>query len=123
MNETRHGILVGVTAPGENTSALRWAAEEAAATHEEVTLVHAVDPIVIPPPPSVVVASEPVLALAREALQDVVDEYAALRKGPPPQSALHTGHPAMVLTGLSKNADLLVLAHRSLNAFRRIITW
>jgi len=123
MNETRHGILVGVTAPGENTSALRWAAEEGAATHEGVTLVHTVDPIVIPPPPSVVVASEPVLAFAREALHDVVEEYTALTDGAPPRSALHTGHPAMVLTDLSENADLVVLAHRSLNAFRRIITW
>ena len=55
---TRYGILVGVTAPEDNTAALTWAAGASAATGTPVTLVHVLNPVV-PPPPSVLVDTVP----------------------------------------------------------------
>src|SRR4051794_40991646 len=98
MSMTRHGILVGVTGAGENTSALRWAADVALADHLGVTLVHAVNPFLTPPPPSVLVSPEPLLDVGRALLRESVEEYNAIARGPECRSILHTGAPAPVLT-------------------------
>ena len=50
---TRGGVVVGVTGPGRETAALKFAAEWAARERAEVVLVHAYGAALPPPPPSV----------------------------------------------------------------------
>jgi nucleotide-binding universal stress UspA family protein len=122
MDASRNGIVVGVTGPGENTSALSWAAVEATDTGARVTLVRAVNPLLAPPPPSVLTASAPMLDACRELLDGTVEEYTRIT-GLECSPVLLKGSPAEVLTGLSEDAELVVLAHRDLTALRRIVTW
>lgn len=120
MTSMRHGIVVGVTGPGENTTALRWAAEESAATHRDVTLVHAVDPGMLPRPSSAV--TDRLLPVAGALLEDVLSEYTSITGAPVCAHQLRRGAPADVLTDLSREAGLVVLSHRHLPAVRRIVT-
>ena len=119
---TRHGILVGVSGPEENTAALRWAAEASAATGAAVTLVHVLNPVVPPPPPSILMTTEPLRDAGKHLLRDAVAEYEAIADGTC-SSVLEEGHAASILAQLSSEADLVVLGHRHLSSVRRLITW
>ena len=119
---TRFGILVGVTGPGENGGALRWAADEADRRHSHVTLVHAINPLLTAPPPSVLMLREPMIESGRSLLQDVSDEYTRVT-GRHCDTRVVEGPSANVLTDMSEHAELVVLAHRRLSALRRIMTW
>ena len=123
MSATKHGLVVGVTGPQENTAALRWAADEAERRGTVVTLVHVVNPVLPPPPPSVMLAPEPVHDLGRRALSQVSHEFADLCDGRVPHTTLlEHGHAAGKLVDLSEDADLVVVAHRTRTS-RRIHTF
>lgn len=123
--DPHHGVVVGVTAPGENTAALHWAAREARARRTVVTLVHAVEPV-LPPPPGVVLVDYPdLLDVGKELTSGVSEEYAEIVGAddePSSRCLVERGHPASVLCRLSERAELVVLAHRDLSAFRRVFT-
>lgn len=121
MSISRRHIVVGVTGSGENTSALRWAAEESATTHREVTLVHAVDSAMLPRP-STGTAREELLTVADAVMDEVVQEYAAISGGQSCDTVLRLGQPAQVLTDVSRDAEVVVLSHRHLSSVRRIVT-
>lgn len=122
MTTSQHGIVVGVTGPGENTAALRWAAQAAEARGSTVTLVHAVHTVLTPPPPSVLLAAEPMIDVGRQLLRQVADELVSLAPDCTWSSLLEPGSPAAALTDLSREADLVVLAHRHLPRVRRLVT-
>ena len=122
MTTTTRQVLVGVTAPGENTSALRWAAEEAAARHAGVTLAHVVSTLLPPPPPSVLITAPPPLDVGHDLMGGLVAEYEGLT-GQKCASVVQQGSPARVLTDLSETAELVVVAHRHLPTVRRIVTF
>ena len=111
----RHGILVGVTGGGQDTAALRWAAERAARLGTRVTLVHAYGHLLPPPPPSVLMTSEPMGEAASYLVVGAVQEYLHLAPDgvEKPESLLDEGRPARALVELSREADLVVLSHRA----------
>jgi len=122
MGESGYGIVVGVTGPGENTSALAWAAREAGRSGRSLTLVHAARTTLPPPPPSVLVAHEPVVEVGRRILRAVASEFGNLTGGEIAfEEVLETGDPARVLMDLSGSADLVVVAHRR-SGIRRLVT-
>src|SRR5436190_15037498 len=75
---SKYGILVGVTGRGENTAALRWAAQEAARSGRHLTLAHAVKSVLPPPPPSVLMIPEPTFEAGRTVVDDVGEELHGL---------------------------------------------
>ena len=114
MTHTRHGILVGVTGSGQDTAALRWAAERAATDGSKVTIVHAYGHVLPPPPPSVILATEPVAEAGSSLLAGCLETYLHLAPEgtDKPETLLEDGRPVRVLTELSREADLVVLSHR-----------
>lgn len=123
MTTTEHGILVGVTGRGENTAALVWAAAEARRRSCAITLVHAVTPVLPPPPPSVLLTSGPLLDVGKLVLEEVSEELVALA-GPdvPVRSLVEHQHAGWLLTELSADAELVVVAHRRRRGLGRIAT-
>lgn len=116
-------ILVGVTGAGENTSALRFAIDEARRRHQGVTLVHSVNPSVLPPP-SLAALEVSWADVAKGVVADVCREAESLLDGDPvPLSTLaRTGPPGPHLVELSRQADLVVLQHRDLSRLHRLVT-
>jgi nucleotide-binding universal stress UspA family protein len=123
MTTARQRILVGVTGMGENTSALRWASERAAATGTSVTLVHVARPVLPPPPPSILMSAPPPARIGRDIVRGVAAEYEAITDGRECATVCQQGSPAHVLSQLSERADLVVVAHRHLPTVRRIVTF
>lgn len=114
-------ILVGVTCKGENTAALRFAARQAAALHEGVTLVHAVHPTLPPAPPSVLLVNNKWDYVGRAILADVEEEFRSITHDDIPVDTVGmAGHPGMVFSELSRKATLAVLQHRDLSRLYRI---
>ena len=114
MSVNRHGILVGVSGTGQDTAALRWAAERSARTGSRVTLVHAYGHALPPPPPSVLMAPEPLVEAASYLVAGSVEAYLHLAPDgvDKPEALIDPGRPAHVLTELSREADLVVVTHR-----------
>ena len=114
MSATRHGVIVGVTGRGQDTAALRWAGQRAAATGARVTLVHAYGHVLPPPPPSVLLAEEPMAEAAAFLLDSCIETYLHLAPEgvDKPERVLDDRRPAHVLTELSREADLVVVGHR-----------
>ncbi len=114
MTESKHGILVGVTGSGQDTAALRWAADRAAEDGSRVTIVHAYGHVLPPPPPSVLLAAEPVVEAGSYLLTGCLETYLHLApdSAEKPETLLEDGRPVRVLTELSREADLVVLSHR-----------
>ena len=114
-------ILVGVTGKGENTAALKFAAQQAAALHESVTLVHAIHPMLAPPPPSVLLVDNDWDYIGRAVLADVEEEFRSLTHDEVPVDVIGMGgKPASVFAELSSEARLVVLQHRDLSRLYRI---
>lgn len=116
-------LLVGVTGPGENTAALRFAAEESRLRGGEVRLLLAAHEVV-PPPPNVLLSS-PVdwKRAAKETLRDVQEELADLAgEGISSTIVARSGPPAHAIVEESRSARMVVLQHRTLSTLHRIFT-
>ena len=119
MNTTqttsRHGIVVGVTGGGQDVAAMGWAAARAAASGSRVTLAHAYGHVLPPPPPSVLLAPEPLTESASFLLHASVETYQHLvpAQAEKPEALLDAGRPRSFLVELSKEAELVVLTHRT----------
>jgi nucleotide-binding universal stress UspA family protein len=120
----RRSVLVGVTGPGENTEALRYALDEARGLDVGLTLVHAVHPMLTPPPPSVLLTTDDWADVGRRVTTGVRRELKELVAGDavPVRTAVEHGDPRRVLAELSKDASTVVLQHRDLSRLHRIVT-
>jgi nucleotide-binding universal stress UspA family protein len=124
MDERTPGpVLVGVTVAGENTAALRFAAEEAEREGRPVTLAHAVHQVMPPPPPTMLLTFQTLEEVGQRLVRDVADEFAPLNRGGVPVSTVvHRGHPVNVLVDLSRGGRMVVLQRRSLSKLHRVFT-
>ncbi|WP_374455419.1 universal stress protein [Nocardioides sp.] len=106
-------IVVGVTGPGREQAALRYAAECARRDDAEVVLVHAVHPPYPAPPPSVLLTLDAAADVGPWVTQEVGREFKELTAGAVAyRTTWREGPPARVLAELSHDARLVVVQHR-----------
>jgi nucleotide-binding universal stress UspA family protein len=116
-------LVVGVTGKGENTGALKFAAEQAAREGCDVTLAHAVHQVLPPPPPSVLLTYSSLEEVGNQIVNEVVEEFQGLSTAPLRTSGLvRPGKPVPVLVDLSSDALCIVLQHRAVAKLRRVFT-
>lgn len=115
-------VVVGITADGDNTGALVFAAGEARRLGVQVRLVHAAHQVMPPSPESVLVSFQSLEEVAELILSGARHAFAV----PAPDVLLETvaqvGRPVDVLVALSEQASMLVLQHRSMSRLGRIFT-
>jgi nucleotide-binding universal stress UspA family protein len=116
-------VAVGVTGVGENSAALRFAAEEARRLSVPMLLVHAAHQVLPPKPPDAVLVTYQNLEEVAEAiLKDVSEECLEIAEEVPIETAARYERPVDALVGVSEDAAMLVLQHRSTGSLRRIVT-
>lgn len=121
---TAAAVLVGVTGPGENTAALRYAVGEARSHRRPLLLVHAIHEAFPPPPPTMLVEPVPwqqvgnaVMAEVRDELEDLLEDGAL-----EVTTEVRSGPGGGVLVELSEQASVVVLQHRARSRLRRLFT-
>lgn len=122
-NETRHGILVGVDGSQESDAAVRWAAVEAKRLKAPITLMHAVEPIVmswpVAPLPTTIAEAE------REAAANVIDRAREVLAATDDHLEVHTevrySGAIPVLADASKDALMVVVGSRGMGAVGRMV--
>ncbi|MEV7389747.1 universal stress protein [Streptomyces sp. NPDC091215] len=115
--EAGNSIMVGVDGSEASLAALRWAAEQARATHVDVIAVHAWEPIGDRFAPYAPVPVRPTAAEQRaeaaRMLAAAVQKVSGPRSGRPIRVAVVDGPPARVLPARASGARLLVLGRRA----------
>ena len=110
---TKGAVVVGVTGPGRETAALRFAADVAAREGTEVVLVHAYGTALPPPPPSVLMTYAEAADVAEWLVKEVREEIEALTGGSVPVRATAiAGTASHVLVEQSDSARMVVVQHR-----------
>lgn len=110
---TEGAVVVGVTGPGRETAALRFAADLATREGTEVVLVHAYGTALPPPPPSVLMTYAEAADVAEWLVKEVREELEELTGGAVPvRTAAVAGTASHVLAGQSATARLVVVQHR-----------
>jgi nucleotide-binding universal stress UspA family protein len=118
---TRGAVVVGVTAPGRETAAMKFAADCAAREGAEVVLVHAYGAAVPPPPPSVLMSYAAAADVAEWVVKGVEEEFAGLTRGAVEfRSMAAVGTPAHALVDLGKEARMVVVQHRDVHWLGRL---
>lgn len=116
-------VVVGVTGPGRETPALRFAVRVAEREGREVLLVHAYRTALPAPPQAALVSYAATADVAEWVVKEVEEEVAGLSGGRVRfRSATVAGAPARVLADLSRTARLVVVQHRTDHAAGRILT-
>lgn len=114
-------IVVGVTGPGEEQGALRFAAACAERDHAEVVLVHAYEATHSAPPPSVLLTYAPVEDVAKRVVTAVGEEFEDITRGAVEfRTLVVEGAPAAALVDLSHQARMVVVQHRRTSALGRL---
>ena len=117
----KDAVVVGVTGPGRETAALRFAAECARRDDLEVVLAHAFRTVLTGPPPGALLTYAETADMARWVVKEVGEELAAMTDGEVRLRGLALpGSPAHVLADVSKEARLVVVQHRALHTMRRL---
>jgi nucleotide-binding universal stress UspA family protein len=123
MEPKRRHVVVGVTGPGENSSALTFAADQAHRLDADVCLVHAMHELRPPP------AANPLLSydvswdeVGNRIVDDAAEELKALDSDLTTRTLARHGDPVHVLSELSETASMVVLQHRDLSAVHRVFT-
>jgi nucleotide-binding universal stress UspA family protein len=123
MEKDRRPIVVGVTGPGENDAALRFAADEAHRLGVGVCLAHAVREVSAPAVASPLEALElPWEELGDRIVAESLDHFRSLYGDLEATVLARPGRPVKVLTELSIGARMVVLQHRDLSSLRRVFT-
>jgi nucleotide-binding universal stress UspA family protein len=118
---TQDAVVVGVTGPGRETAALRFAVEVARRDGLEIVLVHAFRTALTGPPPSALLTTAETADLAHWVVKEVEEELASMTDGDVRHRGLAiAGTPAHVLADLSRGARLVVVQHRALHTLRRL---
>jgi nucleotide-binding universal stress UspA family protein len=120
-------IVVGVDDSEQAAAALRWALEEAALRKTSVEVVHTWAPPVSYLPLDVTITANvddgAIDAAAREFVDDLVAK--ALQESPDPsvpvQVTILPGSPALVLTELAADADLVVVGSHGRTGIKRFV--
>ncbi|MDR7255144.1 nucleotide-binding universal stress UspA family protein [Nocardioides sp. BE266] len=116
-------VVVGVTGPGREQAALRFAAELARRDGSPILLVHAVHQPYPAPPPSVLLAREAAVDVGPWVVQEVGRELKELTDGAvEARGVWREGPPARVLAEMSVGARLVVVQHRGAHGLRRLFT-
>lgn len=122
MNAVGGSIVVGVTGAGRETAALRYAAELARREGAEVVLAHAypVD-VIAPPPPGSFTTNDWLREVAEQITEKVVEEFGSLAHASVRcRTEIRPGHPASVLTELSRDARCVVVQNQGRTTLGRI---
>jgi nucleotide-binding universal stress UspA family protein len=118
---TKGAVVVGVTGPGRETAALRFAAECTARQGADVVLVHAYGASLPPPPPSILMTDSQAADVAAWVVKGVEEEFRELAGGSVPVRTMTVvGRPAPVLVDISRNARLVVVQHRDAHWLGRL---
>lgn len=118
----RDAIVVGVTGAGQETAALRFAAECARRDTTEVVLVHAFRTALTGPPPSALLTYADAADVAHWVVKEVEEELARMTGGSVPLRSLALpGPPARVLTEVSHDARMVVVQQRHTHGLRRLV--
>lgn len=118
---TRGAIVVGVTGPGRETPALRWAAETARREGAEVVLLHAYRASFPSPPPSVLLSRAEAADVAGRIIKEVGEEFGQLTGGTVEFRGLALpGAPVRVLVELGRDARMIVVQHRPSHGLGRL---
>lgn len=122
------GIVVGVDGSSASHAAAVWAAHEAMMRNVALTLVHASPAITSGAVQFVSAAARAQLEKQREtaARQVITDAISAVSsgttgRGPDVTGEVIHGHPVPTLVDLSKEAQMMVIGPRGLNAFGRVL--
>jgi nucleotide-binding universal stress UspA family protein len=122
MNDKNPRVIVGVSGPGHNQAALRYAARLVADGAREVTLVHAVDQPLPPLPPSGLLtdgdlheAGMRIVTAAASELGELTDRAVAVR------TEVHAGAADRVLSALARAGDTIVVQRRGLGRLARLV--
>jgi nucleotide-binding universal stress UspA family protein len=123
---TKYGVLIGVDGSAQSDAAISWAAREASLRNEPVTLVHAVQPVVVSWPISgeqTTVAdwqdenARHVIKHAREMLSAALDES----RPPEVRTEVLYSHVVDALVDTSKNARMIVVGSHGRGALGRLL--
>jgi nucleotide-binding universal stress UspA family protein len=123
MEDRRQSVVVGVTGPGENLAALRFAAEQARRLGADVVIAHAVHELRPPPAANPLISYEVAWdEVGNRVVSDALHELQALDDDLEASTVARHGDPVHVLSELSSRASLVVLQHRDLSPVHRIFT-
>jgi nucleotide-binding universal stress UspA family protein len=128
MSETtrKFGILVGVDGSAESDAAIRWATNEAIMRDQQITLMHAVAPVMVSWPVAYRQASftESQAANAREVIeqaQKTVHASAGAARPPVVRTEVRRAGAGTALVGASRDAYMTVVGSRGRGALGRAI--
>jgi nucleotide-binding universal stress UspA family protein len=120
---TSREVVVGITGPGREQAALRFAAEYAGREGMNVVLVHAIHAGPPPPPPSALLTYADAVDVGGWVVKEVSEEFEHATGGAVAFRGLAVaGSPARVLGDLSHDAALLVVQQRHGQGLGRIFT-
>lgn len=118
---TKDAVVVGVSGPGRETAALRWAIDRARRDRSEVVAVHAFRTALTGPPPRALLTFAETADMAHWVIKQVGDELAGLTDGTVPFRTLAVaGTPAHVLVDLGRDARAVVVQHHLPHGLRRL---
>jgi nucleotide-binding universal stress UspA family protein len=118
---TKDAVVVGVSGPGRETAALRWAVDRARRDGAEVVAVHAFRTALTGPPPRALLTFADTADMAHWVIKQVGDELAELTDGTVPFRTLAVaGTPAHVLVDLGRDARAVVVQHHLPHGLRRL---
>lgn len=110
---TEGTVVVGVTGPGRETAALRFAAELARREGAEVVLAHVYGTILPPPPPGGLITYAQEADVAEWIVKEVQEEFAALAGDEVRVRAVAVaGVASRTLAELGRGARMIVVQHR-----------
>ncbi len=119
-SDAQGAIVVGVTGPGQEQGALRYAAECAQRDGAEVVLVHAFRVATPGPPPSVLITYAEAADVADQIVKEVGAEFEHLTGGSVDHRTVSVeGRPSRVLVDLSREARMVVVQHRQVHGLGR----
>lgn len=115
-------VVVGVTADGDNTGALVFAAGEARRLRVQVRLVHAAHEVMPPSSQSVLVGYQDLDEVFEVVLSGARHVFAQVAPDVMLETVARLGRPVDVLVAQSEQASMLVLEHRAMSRLGRIFT-
>lgn len=117
----KDAVVVGVTAPGQETSALRFAAWCARRDGTEVVVVHAFRTSLTGPRPGALLTYADAADAAHRVVKQVGAEFAEATGGAVPfRTVALPGAPSRVLSEVSRGARMVVVQHRDPSMLRRL---